>query len=264
MLRFLRRKALKVEAQFTDSSQVEIQPLVAVKTEARAADQPTPEQITFSAMSTDRALHRIKERGMRIGTVIDIGASNGMWSEVCEKHFLNARYFLVEAQRAHEPSLISYCATRPHAEYLISAAGDGIGTIKFDDNDLFGGVATHSTADWATTTVPMTTIDHEVNQRILPGPYLVKLDTHGFEREILNGANATLAFTNLLVIETYVFRLREGAPLFDEMVSYMRNRGFSVIDMSEPLWRQKDDSLWQIDMFFVKADREEFSYAGYS
>jgi FkbM family methyltransferase len=264
MLGFLRRHLSKAEAQ----------PIEPQKAEDRVADAPeiglglpaqlTPEQVTFSAMSTDRALYRIRERGMNIGTVIDVGASNGMWSEVCEKHFPDARYFLVEAQRAHEAALNTYSATRPHVEYVISAAGDSLGVIKFNDDDLFGGVATHTSADWAKTTVPMTTIDFETQNRNLPGPYLIKLDTHGFEREILAGAVETLRDTNLLVIETYVFKLRDGAPLFDEMVKYMRDRGFQVIDMSEPLWRHKDNSLWQIDMFFVKDSRAEFSYTEYA
>lgn len=235
------------------------------KVRTQTSEQCTPEQLTFSAMSTDRALYRINQRGMSIGTVIDVGASNGMWSEVCERHFPTARYLLVEAQHAHENSLKDYCSMRPNAEYLISAAGDGVGQISFDDSDLFGGVATHTPGDWAKATVPMTTLDHEVRRRSLHGPYLIKLDTHGFEREILSGADDTLIYTNLLVIETYVFpRRRAGMPSFDEMVVYMRNRGFDVIDMSEPMWRQRDNCLWQIDMFFVRNDRREFTYGNYA
>lgn len=113
-------------------------------------------------------------------------------------------------------------------------------------------------------TVPMTTIDREVLNRDLRGPCLIKLDTHGFEREILNGAKATLGMTDLVIIETYFFKLHETAPLFTEMINYMSERGFRVIDMSEPLWRQRDNSPWQIDMFFVKTSRPEFLYNSYS
>jgi FkbM family methyltransferase len=230
----------------------------------KPVDPISPEQATFAAMSTDRALERIAKRGMTIGTVVDVGASNGMWSNVCEKHFPDARYLLVEAQQAHEESLKAYCATRPNVEYVISAAGDAIGTINFNDDDLFGGAASHILIDWAKKILPMTTLDHEITKRALPGPYLLKLDTHGFEREILNGSAEALTSTNLLVIETYTFRLSQEAPLFDEMVKYMRDRGFGVIDMSEPLWRTRDNSLWQIDMFFVRADRPEWSAGAFT
>ncbi|MEI9916531.1 MAG: hypothetical protein WDN29_12905 [Methylovirgula sp.] len=98
---------------------------VIVKPESRV--DPTPEQATFSAMSTDRALYRIKQRGIEINTVIDIGASNGMWSEICERHFPHSKYLLIEAQKAHEESLKSYVSDHPSSEYVIAAAGDAIG-----------------------------------------------------------------------------------------------------------------------------------------
>ena len=86
----------------------------------------------------------------------------------------------------------------------------------------------------------------------------------GSNQQILNGAKATLGMTDLIIIETYFFKLHETAPLFIEMINYMLERGFRVIDMSEPLWREKDNSLWQIDMFFVKTSRPEFLYNSYS
>src|SRR6516164_124386 len=92
----------------------------------------------------------------------------------------------------------------------------------------------------------------------LPGPYLIKLDTHGYEVPILCGATETLRNTNLLVIETYNFRFIESSLLFHEIIAYMRERGFGVIDMSEPHWRVLDFAFWQIDLFFVRLNRPEF------
>ena len=60
----------------------------------------------------------------------------------------------------------------------------------------------------------------------LPGPYLIKLDTHGYEVPILCGATETLRNTNLLVIETYNFRLIGNNLLFHEIIAYMRERRF--------------------------------------
>src|ERR1700730_15699226 len=60
-------------------------------------------------------------------------------------------------------------------------------------------------------------------QYSLPGPYLIKLDTHGYEVPILCGATETLRNTNLLVIETYNFRLIESCLLFDEIIAYCAN-----------------------------------------
>ena len=217
-----------------------------------------PELATLRAMSTDRALWRVAKRDLEIGTVIDIGASDGRWSDVCTKHYPDAHYLLIEAQDPHEEALKAYVSAHPKAQYVLAAAGDACGEIYFDDSDLFTGFASKVRSEGARTVVRETTIDHEIGAYGLPGPYLIKLDTHGYEVPILCGATETLRNTNLLVIETYNFRLIEGSPLFHEIIAYMRDRGFGVIDMSEPHWRVLDSAFWQIDLFFVRLDRPEF------
>jgi FkbM family methyltransferase len=217
-----------------------------------------PEIVTLRAMSTDRALWRVANRGLEIGTVIDIGASDGRWSDVCAKHYPDAHYLLIEAQDPHEEALKAYVSAHPRAQYVLAAAGDACGEIYFDDSDLFTGFASKVRSEGARKVVRETTIDHEIGTYGLPGPYLIKLDTHGYEVPILCGAAETLRNTNLLVIETYNFRLIEGSSLFHEIIAYMRERGFGVIDMSEPHWRVLDFAFWQIDLFFVRLDRPEF------
>jgi FkbM family methyltransferase len=217
-----------------------------------------PEITTLRAMSTDRALWRVANRDLEIGTVIDIGASDGRWSDVCAKHYPDADYLLIEAQDAHEEALKAYVSAHPKAKYILAAAGDARGEIYFDDSDLFTGFASKIRSESARKIVRETTIDHEIGVYSLTGPYLIKLDTHGYEVPILCGAAETLRNTNLLVIETYNFRLIESSLLFHEIIAYMRERGFGVIDMSEPHWRVLDFAFWQIDLFFVRLDRPEF------
>jgi FkbM family methyltransferase len=222
-------------------------------------DNMSPETAAFYSMSTDRALKRIKDRGVEIQGVIDVGASNGMWSAVCEKHYPTARYLLVEAQMIHQADLKRYCGRRRNAEFTISAAGDAVTTVYFDDSSPFGGVVSKERTDCARTEVRQTTLDAEVKARALSGPYLVKLDTHGYEIPILQGAREeVLPNAGLLVIETYNFKILPNSLRFDEMVAYMRQLGFGVIDLSEPLWRERDRSLWQFDLFFVPLTRPEF------
>jgi FkbM family methyltransferase len=217
-----------------------------------------PETATSRFMSTDRALWRIAGRGLEINTVVDIGASNGMWSAVCEKYFPACDYLLVEAQEAHALALEAYCKSRLKAQYVLGVAGNECGEVYFDDRDLFGGVASKTPSVNAHKVLRQITIDSEIGTRGLTGPYMIKLDTHGYEVPILLGARKTLQKANLVVIETYNFRIEPTSLLFHEMVAYMRELGFGVIDMSEPLWRELDRALWQIDIFFVPLDRPEF------
>ena len=91
----------------------------------------------------------------------------------------------------------------------------------------------------------------------------MKLDTHGFEVPILEGAVRTLAETEVILIECYTFRIAPACLTFAEMCRYLGERGFRCIDLGDPLYRPHDDALWQMDLVFVRKDRPEFSYLGY-
>src|SRR5438045_994862 len=81
------------------------------------------ERMAFVALLSQAALDRILSRGMTINTVVDIGASNGMWSESVMLHFPEAKYLLVEAQEVHEAELKTFVASHPNAAYVLKAAG---------------------------------------------------------------------------------------------------------------------------------------------
>lgn len=207
------------------------------------------------------ALARIAEKNIEVHTVIDIGASYGKWSEVARRFYPNAFYLLIEAQKVHEAELQVFKARHENSDYVLAAAGDCIGEVYFDESDPLGGVASHTPLQGdrrKVTRVPVTTVDAEVSTRKLKPPYLLKLDTHGFEVPIFEGADETLKVTSLIVVETYNFALCEGCLRFHEMCAFLESRGFRTIDICDPMFRPKDGALWQIDLIFAKADRKEF------
>lgn len=102
------------------------------------------------------------------------------------------RHLLIEANRHHRVALDVCCAETPDWQYVLKVCGSGLGKIFFDGTDPMGGLASQSRSDNFMVEAEMTSIDHEVNRLRLPGPFLIKLDTHGFEVPILAGATATL------------------------------------------------------------------------
>jgi len=224
----------------------------------------TPEQIVFEHASTGRALERTLSRGIKVSTIVDIGASNGMWTQMARQYLPNAHSLLIEAQPVHAEALEAYCSQDTLSEYRLAAAShsDG-GEVYFDDSSAFGGLASDQPTKHAQTRVPSISIDAEVERRELSGPFLLKLDTHGYEIPILNGATKVLKHTQVAVIETYNFQIAEGSLLFHEMCADMERRGFRVADFSEPMWRPYDKSFWQMDIVFTRSDRPEFSHNAY-
>jgi len=201
---------------------------------------------------------RLQERDIPILTAIDIGASNGCWSDKLRKYYPDSHYHLIEANVIHEPGLKEFVSRCSNSSFTIAAAADSVGEVYFDDENAWGGVAAHQETETATRKIRCTTIDEEVSRNGLHGPFLIKLDTHGFEVPILQGAEHALQQTNIIVLEAYNFHLTDQSLTFWEMCEYLYERGFRPIDLLEPMHRPKDGAFWQLDIVFLKADRPEF------
>lgn len=212
----------------------------------------------LSEFSQKGALYRRSIGNTEIRTVIDVGASNGCWSKMCMEFFPDCSYFLVEAQTDHEPALKKFVRKNINAYYIIAAAGDNEGELYFDNASLFGGTASHAPFRGSNIVVKATMIDTIVKQFCLVPPYLIKLDTHGFEIPILEGAAETLKKTNLLVIEAYNYQITENSLRFFELCRYMEEKGFLPIDVSDLIRRKKDHSFWQMDISFIRKESPEF------
>jgi FkbM family methyltransferase len=175
------------------------------------------------------------------------------------RHFPNARYLLIEAQEtAHGAALQRFKATHPNVEYELCAAGAHDGQIHFDASDPMGGQAGTTPFAENNITVPITTIDNLVSRRSLNGPFLIKLDTHGFEVPILEGARQTMALSAMLIIEAYNFTLCPGALRFSELCQFLEPRGFRCVDMFDLMTRPGDHAFWQMDMVFLPSTHPVF------
>src|SRR5437660_11577163 len=69
-------------------------------------------------LSLDSAMRR--RRDVKVQSVIDVGASDGRWSERMMKHYPGVRYLLIEAQEAaHGDSLRRFKATHANVDYAL-------------------------------------------------------------------------------------------------------------------------------------------------
>ena len=219
--------------------------------------------ISRDTLSMRAALKRCKRRGLQVRSIVDVGASDGRWSLAVRKYFPQAACLLIEAQENHRESLEKLKAHMGGFDYVIAAAGDRQGTVFFDAEDLFGGLASTTPVGNHCISVPMVTVDDEVARRDLSPPYILKLDTHGFELPILQGAKNTLAAASLVVIETYNFKLTDASLKFHEMCTFMERNGFSCIDLANPMHRPGDQAFWQMDLFFIPSDSIPFASNSY-
>jgi FkbM family methyltransferase len=211
----------------------------------------------------DGAFRTITRRKHFFNTIVDVGASNGSWTDSIMGYFPLCQYLLIEAQPVHAKDLRQFSSEHKNAQFVLAAAGEAPGQIYFNTTDPSGGQASYTPYASNNIQVPITTIDKEIQARSLTGPYLIKLDTHGFEVPILKGASRTLIETEVIVMECYNFKIAPECLLFFEMCDYLKGFGFRCIDLVDSLHRPYDDSFWQMDLVFVKDNRPEFSYLSY-
>ncbi|MBL9188263.1 MAG: FkbM family methyltransferase [Opitutaceae bacterium] len=214
------------------------------------------------AFEMEGMLERAAARGPAIATWIDVGASDGIWSLRARRHFPQANFLLFEPLAEHAAALRALETSRGFA-HVAAAAGSAPGEIAFAIDPLLDGSGVAAPGATDTRTVPMETIDRVVRERKLPGPFGVKLDTHGFELPVLAGAAHTLKSTALLVIEAYNFPLTPDSLRFHELCASLEARGFRCVDLADPMRRPRDGALWQMDLAFARADHPAFATSTY-
>lgn len=205
------------------------------------------------------ALARAARRGLNINSVIDVGASDGAWTRLAMEAFPGRDYLLIEANPIHAPALEALSRQCAGVRVVHAAAGEKPGKLYFNNSTALGGAASRQPLSEAHTVVDAVTVDQEVNRAGLQPGYCLKLDTHGFEVPIFNGAADALKQTELIVVEVYNFQISPEALRFHRLCDFLEDKGFRVIDIADPGYRPRDLAFWQMDLFFARADRPEFA-----
>ncbi len=197
-------------------------------------------------------MRALAEIGCAPETIIDVGASNAQWSRAALESFPSAAFVLYEPQAVHFSDLDRFERERGQQVSVVQkAVGRSSGTTLFDASDPFGG-ALQQTPSAASITVPLTSLDESLSELGAKPPFLVKLDTHGYEFSILEGGAETLRQSVAWIIEAYNIRLTSEGMLFWELCAYMQERGFRPVDLVDVLHRRFDQTLWQMDIFFIR------------
>lgn len=188
-------------------------------------------------------------------TIIDVGASNGSWSRMAREIWPEANLLLFEPNPVFKSALDEMEAAGAHvARALCCATDTGQTAVRMNFDKPYQGVydltdSAHAAGAPETVSVPVHSIDHEVQRRQLPGPYLIKLDTHGREHEILAGARQTLVAAVGLVIEVYTWSQGPNSMRAADLIPHIeREHGFLPADLCEPLRRPYDQRMVQFDL----------------
>ncbi|MCK5746342.1 MAG: FkbM family methyltransferase, partial [Oricola sp.] len=82
------------------------------------------------------------------------------------------------------------------------------------------------------------------------GPILLKLDTQGTERQVMQGGAAALEKIDYILCECSLVPVYKGEPVIEEQILWMREKGFDPISL-EPGWSDPETGeTYQVDALF--------------
>lgn len=210
---------------------------------------------------------RLKNLGVPVKTIVDVGAASGSWTMMAKHLWPECSYVLFEPLEERKAELEKLSADNSNIFIVPYAAGKTVSEAKFyvaDDLDGSGVAGEQDNTTANIRIVKQTSIDIEIQRLQLSGPYIIKLDTHGYEVPIIEGCKDILTDVSAFIIECYGFQIAENSLLFWEMCCYMDNLGFRLYNIVDVMNRQKDGSFWQCDAFFIRKENKVFSTSGYN
>jgi FkbM family methyltransferase len=196
-----------------------------------------------------------------VKTVFDVGVNKG--TPGLYKAFAGTTIVLVDPRAEAIDLTLRHAATKYGDTVFIGeicAAGSSEGSAILQIPDRGGRASIQNRAPLtagkvtARYEVPVRRLDAIVAQRSLPGPFGIKQDTEGHEMEVLAGATGLVPHTEFIIAEVSVKRRFEGGYRFSDLMAFMHEHGFELLDT---MTFKRRPSAW-MDCLFVRADSPLF------
>ena len=183
-------------------------------------------------------LEIMKNAGIAPKVIYDIGANVLHWTGEAKQIWPNAKYVAFDAMPAakflyeqdkvdHAIELLSDTDGKSLNFYLNEMAPAGNSYYK--ENSIVNPSADHFFNESHRVTMTAKTLDTVVKEKGFPAPDLIKIDVQGAEIDVLKGAVETLKSVTDIILEGQVVEYNKGAPLKDQVISYVESIGFELV-----------------------------------
>lgn len=198
--------------------------------------------------------------------ILDVGANTGQYAHGLRALGYRGRILSFEALPSVHAVLersarsdgsweVAPCAAlgAEEASMTMNVAGNLASSSLLEMSVLHAEAAPES-AYIASEMVPVRRLDDARFISMMPkeGPIFLKIDTQGYERQVLKGATGILSRVTGLQLELSLVELYKGAPRIAEMISYAEALGFELFNMAPGFKDKKVGQLLQVDGFFIR------------
>jgi FkbM family methyltransferase len=201
----------------------------------------------------------------RIDLLFDVGANTGQYvRDIREAGYRNRVVSFEPLPEAHA-ALEARAARDPgwqvHARSALGAA-TGETSINVAGNSASSSLlpmlpshaeAAPQSAYVGTVSTPVATLDSVFHAYRRPGERVfLKIDTQGFEAEVLKGAHASLPEMQGVQLELSTVPLYAGQALYDHFVDFFRDRGFVLWSVIPGFVDPRTAQMLQFDAIFFR------------
>jgi len=200
-------------------------------------------------------------RSRNIDVVVDVGANIGQYAEHLRRAGYKGWIVSVEPVQAVYDVLAARAAADPRWKVLNLAFGEksGVAQINVSEASVFSSLHPQSPAATAFNpearvlcqeTIRIARLD-EVFSEFPKGRPFLKIDTQGYEEQVLAGGAGCISEFFGVQMELPIIHLYEGTWRFHQAVAYMHARGFEISNIVPVNYDQTDPmSLLEVDCIF--------------
>lgn len=206
----------------------------------------------------------LRRFGFRPHTLVDVGVGPG--TPALYDAFPDARLVLVEPLSEYEADLRRIVSERG-GRYFLTALGseEGRRTIRIEPGNRMKSSLLERTAITATgdrldeREIPVTTLDGLSEREGFEAPFGLKIDTEGFELEVVNGAECFLRNAAFAIAEVSVAERFAGSYRFADLVAAMARHGLHACDILEVSRSSRGPETRYVDVLFRRPGNHDTS-----
>lgn len=211
----------------------------------------------FEIPDPEFSLKLLKQQGFSPRTVFDVGAYNGDFAKMIRQIWTDAEIVCFEGL----PDKVAKLKANFHdpkmkvIEGLVGERNDS--NVKFFKVESATSILEEQTPnDFEVGFQAMRTLDSCVEEFGLNKPQLLKIDTQGYEYNILTGFENNLRYVNVILAELNFIDIHKNVKLALDVIQLLNDNGFVMFDICQLHRRPSDKALWQADFIFVKKDSD--------
>lgn len=202
------------------------------------------------------SMRKLKKLGFEPSLIFDVGAYHGDFSKLCFNIWQSTEIVAFEALENKIENLRSLFKNR---EFRVQ---EGIIGDRNADDVLFYADETASSVLKSLEVFNkkdlvkqrMISLDSFINVSGGSVPDFLKVDTQGFEFQVLKGMEQHLSKVKILLLELNFIEVYDNVKLAHEVIAYLSGFGFVPYDICEIHRRPLDNALFQIDFIFTQKD----------